>query len=129
MNLYTVRSFAKAIKFGSKYVYQTVPRLLTIWLDMGENAQATTNEVFVKLNETVARAIHETPAYKVRERDRSQRKDADAPTPVVYGIPTNCVSCRSFQQRCLRTSERNDHNGATRIPQTSVVALYVGREI
>jgi serine/threonine-protein kinase ATR len=63
MNLYTVRFFAKAIKFGSKYIYQTVPRLLTIWLDMGENL--STSEQFPKLNTVITKAIKETPIYKV----------------------------------------------------------------
>lgn len=79
MNLYTVRSFAKAIKLGSKYVYQTIPRLLTIWLDLGEvhgvhtpvpnsdnvqNAQNVQND-FKRLNDIVAKAIKEAPVYKV----------------------------------------------------------------
>lgn len=65
MNLYTVKAFAKAIKYGSKYVYQTVPRLLTIWLDLGDHKDACGTEVFKKLNEVVARAIKEAPVYKV----------------------------------------------------------------
>ena len=65
MNHYTVRFFAKAIKYGSKYVYQTVPRLLTIWLDLGEDMKLRNSDVFKKLNETVARAIKEIPPYKV----------------------------------------------------------------
>jgi hypothetical protein len=65
MNLYTVRFFAKAIRYGSKYVYQTVPRLLTIWLDMGEERRLSTGDVFKKLNDAVARAIKDTPVYKV----------------------------------------------------------------
>ncbi|KAG5648746.1 hypothetical protein DXG03_000093 [Asterophora parasitica] len=64
MNLYTVRSFAKAIKFGSKYVYQTVPRLLTIWLDLGEEKNMAGTDVFKKLNDNVAKAIKESPVYK-----------------------------------------------------------------
>ncbi|KAF8076761.1 hypothetical protein FPV67DRAFT_1472577 [Lyophyllum atratum] len=64
MNLYTVRSFAKAIKFGSKYVYQTVPRLLTIWLDLGEDKTSAGTDVFKKLNDIVAKAIKESPVYK-----------------------------------------------------------------
>ena len=66
MNLYTVKFFAKAIKFGSKHVYQTIPRILTIWLDMGENKALSGNDVFAKLNSVVARAIKDTPMYKVR---------------------------------------------------------------
>ncbi|KAG6850186.1 hypothetical protein H0H93_016614 [Arthromyces matolae] len=64
MKLYTVRSFAKAIKFGSKYVYQTVPRLLTIWLDLGEDRTIAGSEVFKRLNENVAMSIFDCPAYK-----------------------------------------------------------------
>jgi serine/threonine-protein kinase ATR len=66
MNLYTVRSYAKAIRFGSKYIYQTVPRLLTIWLDLGEDKRTASTELFRKLNDGVARAIKEAPVYKVR---------------------------------------------------------------
>lgn len=65
MNLYTVRSFAKAIKLGSKYVYQTVPRLLTIWLDLGDDRAIAGTDVFKSLNETVSTAIADCPAYKV----------------------------------------------------------------
>jgi serine/threonine-protein kinase ATR len=65
MNMYTVRYFAKAIKFGSKYVYQTIPRLLTIWLDMGENRTLANGDLFIKLNAIMSKAIKETPVYKV----------------------------------------------------------------
>jgi hypothetical protein len=65
MNLHTVRCFSKAIVFGSKYVYQTVPRLLTIWLDMGENVTPAIADVFNKLNNYVASAIKTAPVYKV----------------------------------------------------------------
>ena len=65
MILYTVRSFARAIRAGSKYVFQTVPRLLTIWLDFGEDKAASGTDVFKKINDTVAKAIKEAPVYKV----------------------------------------------------------------
>lgn len=65
MNLYTVKFFAKAIKYGSKYIYQTVPRLLTIWLDLGEDKPLSAGDTFKRLNEMVAKAIKETPVYKV----------------------------------------------------------------
>ncbi|TFK72010.1 hypothetical protein BDN72DRAFT_869695 [Pluteus cervinus] len=68
MNHATVRAFAKAIKHGSKYIYQTVPRLLTIWLDCGEDTAGLqmpgNKEYFQKLNDTVSKAIIEIPAYK-----------------------------------------------------------------
>ncbi|KAH7931163.1 hypothetical protein BV22DRAFT_1052917 [Leucogyrophana mollusca] len=64
MNLHTVRNFAKAIMHGSKYVYQTVPRLLTLWLDMGEHAKISSNPVFAKVNSAVSVAIDSIPVYK-----------------------------------------------------------------
>ncbi|KAJ6615603.1 hypothetical protein B0H10DRAFT_2220252 [Mycena sp. CBHHK59/15] len=64
MNLSTVKAFTRAIRFGSKYVYQTVPRLLTIWLDMGEDRKMLGLDLFRKLNEVVARAIKDAPVYK-----------------------------------------------------------------
>jgi serine/threonine-protein kinase ATR len=65
MNLSTVRSYAKAIRVGSKYVYQTVPRILTIWLDLGEDRKVAGSDAFKKINEAVAKVTKETPAYKV----------------------------------------------------------------
>jgi hypothetical protein len=91
MNLYTVRSFAKAIKFGSKYVYQTVPRLLTIWLDLGEERTAAGTDVFKKLNDVVSRAIKEAPTYKVC-LPRFYIKLSDLEGLVVHGFPTNRIS-------------------------------------
>jgi serine/threonine-protein kinase ATR len=65
MNSSTVKAYARAIKHGSKYVYQTVPRLLTIWLDLGEDRRLATQETFKKLNDVVAKIIKEAPVYKV----------------------------------------------------------------
>jgi hypothetical protein len=91
MNLNTVRSFSKAIRFGSKYVYQTVPRLLTIWLDMGENKHTAGQDVFKKLNDVVSKAIREAPVYKVNLLLRAS--DLAHYLSVVHSIPSDCVSC------------------------------------
>ncbi|KAG7097441.1 hypothetical protein E1B28_004786 [Marasmius oreades] len=64
MNNYTIRSYIKAIRLGSKYVYQTVPRLLTLWLDLGEVENVASQEIYTKINEVVYRAIKESPMYK-----------------------------------------------------------------
>ncbi|KAF9266203.1 hypothetical protein L218DRAFT_101271 [Marasmius fiardii PR-910] len=64
MNHYTVKSYAKAIRLGSKYVYQTVPRLLTVWLDLGENEILATHDLYEKINMVVSDAIKYTPMYK-----------------------------------------------------------------
>ena len=64
MTVYIIRNYAKAIRLGSKYIYHTVPRLLTLWLDNGEDVNISGTEVFNKINEIVAIAIKEIPAYK-----------------------------------------------------------------
>ncbi|KAF9006738.1 hypothetical protein BDQ17DRAFT_1389499 [Cyathus striatus] len=64
MHLQTVRSYVRSIRYGSKYIYQTVPRLLTIWLDLGEDKESARTDIFRKLNDMVSKAIKETPAYK-----------------------------------------------------------------
>ncbi|KAF8638618.1 hypothetical protein AX17_002159 [Amanita inopinata Kibby_2008] len=64
MNMCTVRSYAKAIRAGSKFVYQTIPRILTIWLDLGEDKRTAGTDVFRKINDVVARVTRDSPAYK-----------------------------------------------------------------
>jgi hypothetical protein len=66
MNLNTIRFYSKAIKAGSKYVYQTVPRLLTLWLDPGEDDPELKMESNQKINQEVSKAIEVIPTYKVR---------------------------------------------------------------
>jgi len=65
MNLNTIRYYSKAIKAGSKYVYQTVPRLLTLWLDLGEDDPDLKMESNQKINQEVSKAIEAIPTYKV----------------------------------------------------------------
>lgn len=31
-----VENYCKALRYGTKHIYQMMPRLLTIWLDLGE---------------------------------------------------------------------------------------------
>ncbi len=65
MNTYTIRSFAKAIMNGSKFIYQTVPRMLTIWLDVGEDKRACQEDSYKKMTDVIARAFKDAPTYKV----------------------------------------------------------------
>jgi hypothetical protein len=30
-----VHNFARALRFGAKFIYQALPRMVTIWLDFG----------------------------------------------------------------------------------------------
>lgn len=65
MNLFTVKAYSMAIRLGSKYAYQTIPRLLTLWLDMGEDASLAQGDVFSSINAEIEVAIRHTPVYKV----------------------------------------------------------------
>ncbi|KAI0053695.1 hypothetical protein FA95DRAFT_478808 [Auriscalpium vulgare] len=64
MHVTTVRCFMKAIKTGSKFLYQTVSRLLTIWLDMGDNDELSKTDPFTKINTEIGKNMKHVPAYK-----------------------------------------------------------------
>jgi len=65
MNFYTIKAFSKAVIYGSKYVYQTVPRLLTIWMDVGEDPLASSTDQAKKMSDMMAKVFDEAPVYKV----------------------------------------------------------------
>ncbi|THU91880.1 hypothetical protein K435DRAFT_967914 [Dendrothele bispora CBS 962.96] len=64
MNLFTVKAFAKAINSGSKFIYQTVPRLLTLWLDLGAVSETKGTDGFRKINKIVFETIKTAPVWK-----------------------------------------------------------------
>ena len=37
---YTVENYCKALQNGTKHIYQMLPRMLTLWLDLGERVAA-----------------------------------------------------------------------------------------
>ena len=68
MNLSTIRSFAKACACGSKHIYQTLHRLITLWLNVvGEDKddQVYPTEEFDKIQVEVSKAMKNIPIYKV----------------------------------------------------------------
>lgn len=62
----TVKTFSRSMMHGSKFTYRTVPRLLTIWLDLGEVPLTASQHPFKQMTEDIARAIRGAPVYKVR---------------------------------------------------------------
>ncbi|KIJ69878.1 hypothetical protein HYDPIDRAFT_79167 [Hydnomerulius pinastri MD-312] len=64
MNAHTIRDYVKAVMLGSKYVYQAVPRMLTLWLDLGENPKTAGHAIFSKINGAISSAIDGVPVYK-----------------------------------------------------------------
>ena len=65
-----VDCYIKALELGNKYIYQSLPRVLTIWLDTGESDILDKTPAFQGMNEMIARALHSVPPYKVRRRLR-----------------------------------------------------------
>lgn len=68
MNYQTVRSFIRALGYGSKYTYQTLPRILTIWLDMADDRERCTSQYgdsFQMISKEIAAAVSTVPVYKV----------------------------------------------------------------
>lgn len=68
MNLSTIRSYVQACRCGSKYIYQALSRLLTLWLNVVGNDLA--NDVYAldehkKIQVEVAKAVRSIPSYKV----------------------------------------------------------------
>ncbi|KAJ3568764.1 hypothetical protein NP233_g5503 [Leucocoprinus birnbaumii] len=57
----TMRAFTRAVKQGSKYLYQTVPRLLTLWLDLaeGNSSDKDYREAVAKCHELAGKLIRE----------------------------------------------------------------------
>jgi len=50
-----VRHFGKSLMNGCEYIYQTVPRMLTIWLDIGETVLNTPDKIrcLAKINKLI----------------------------------------------------------------------------
>lgn len=65
--LAVIKEYVKAIRIGTKYIYQTVPRLLTLWLDMGEDRHHAASDVFRQINVETSQAIQHSNPYKVSE--------------------------------------------------------------
>lgn len=80
----TCHYYLQALRYGVKYIYQTMPRLLTLWLDLGESADgkkygighsasadvrnSDASEVVKKLTPAMDRARKELPEYQVGPR-------------------------------------------------------------
>ncbi|OCF57218.1 hypothetical protein L486_04674 [Kwoniella mangroviensis CBS 10435] len=65
---HTCHSYSLALQHGVKYIYQTMPRMLTLWLDLGENKELKLlPEVAAqikKINDLMERVRTELPTYQ-----------------------------------------------------------------
>lgn len=91
MNTHTVKDYLKAMMHGSKYVYQAIPRILTLWLDGGENPKIASHAFYAKINSGVSTAIDSIPVYKARYIPFKNGAIFNLP-PVVYCVPADCFT-------------------------------------
>ncbi|KIR51714.1 serine/threonine-protein kinase ATR [Cryptococcus gattii Ru294] len=53
-----------ALRHGVKYIFQTMPRMLTLWLDLGDTKDAKKKKFISKIHSVVGEAAHDLPAYQ-----------------------------------------------------------------
>jgi len=62
------KHYGLALMYGTKYIYQSLPRLLTIWLDYGVNPKvleedATTSNRLASVNQLIRKLTQKLPTY------------------------------------------------------------------
>ncbi|KAI9146005.1 hypothetical protein BKA69DRAFT_1024549 [Paraphysoderma sedebokerense] len=69
LTLHVIINYAKALQYGARYVFQTLPRLLTLWLDAGNKhfldaeCRSDSDREFVKINNLIRKVIQRLPPY------------------------------------------------------------------
>nr|WPS94695.1 serine/threonine-protein kinase [Naematelia aurantialba] len=67
-NHQTCHYFAQALRYGVKFIYRTMPRMLTIWLDLGETKDLKKHESILKelgkITAVLDKARSDLPAYQ-----------------------------------------------------------------
>ncbi|KAI0660728.1 hypothetical protein C8Q70DRAFT_912237 [Cubamyces menziesii] len=92
MNFQTIRCFVRAIRYGSKYIYQTVPRVLTIWLDLADDEATKNTTYFNRINEEVKHTVRHSPMYKWYTAFPQAVSRIGVQNPVVYAILDELLS-------------------------------------
>lgn len=126
----TVKTFAKSIMHGSKFTYRTVPRLLTIWLDLGEDPLTAPHHLFKQMTEDIARAIRGAPVYKVRYPfPFAGNFHTYLILQVVYRVSTNCFSSGPQQHGNFWPFIEVDRHHYAKLSPTIPLAFYLGHKI
>lgn len=60
-----VKNFAKALRFGTKFLYQALPRMVTIWLDLGAEPECVRYELAERAGNMQASKSRRTSAIKM----------------------------------------------------------------
>ncbi|OCF42201.1 serine/threonine-protein kinase ATR [Kwoniella heveanensis CBS 569] len=61
---HTCHYYCLALRHGVKYIYQTMPRMLTLWLDLGEVKDEAGNARLNRITQVLNKARRDLPAYQ-----------------------------------------------------------------
>jgi hypothetical protein len=94
-----VSNYILALKYGVKYIYQTMPRMLTLWLDLGEKEAAKkcaqrTHRTVIPL--TMQDLSVNVPRQNYQADQRRAQRSARIPVP--HGLPANRLADRTPEQ-------------------------------
>ncbi|KAI8902434.1 hypothetical protein BC833DRAFT_639508 [Globomyces pollinis-pini] len=59
-----VKQYGKSLLYGTKYLYQSLPRMLTVWLDLGMVEEEKTVEKLTQTNAVMRKFVSRLPAYQ-----------------------------------------------------------------
>jgi serine/threonine-protein kinase ATR len=70
-SLYAVKQFGTALQHGTKYIYQTMPRMLTLWLELGtvvtpgdQRSTPAKEQVFFTMNKKMKKWAQDLPSFQ-----------------------------------------------------------------
>lgn len=104
MNLNTIKCFGEAITHGDKYIYETLPRLLTLWLDMGENRKdIPDHKPTRRATAFVSKITNTVPTYKWYTAFNQIVSRVDHPSPTIWAVLQQLiiVVLKTYPQQAL----------------------------
>ena len=61
-----IKNYGRALLYGTQYIYQILPRLLTLWLDYGANVNnQKSDQNLIQFNIVISKLIQRIPAYQL----------------------------------------------------------------
>lgn len=79
-----IESYLRSLSYGTKYVYQTLPRLLTLWMDLGTQILQPVEAKFGDTKEFVNRIVACRKDYLAQLHARIQKYISKIPAYIFY---------------------------------------------
>ncbi|WVO13494.1 hypothetical protein L204_101114 [Cryptococcus depauperatus] len=113
---HTCHYYALALKHGVKYIYQTMPRMLTLWLDIGEVKDGKKNNDVARFLKKIHRIIQDCaenlPAYQIVSRIVHPNRDV---FKILRGIMSRVIMDYPQQALWPMRSPRSSNNVDDRV--------------